>query len=141
MIRLGRYVVGWLLVGAVSSILLMAGYGKATGTAPAEVQESLTKANLKDWMPIIGGGAIATGLLLAIPWTASIGVLLASSYWGGAIVTHMGLGDSLAPPAGLLVATWVGATLRDPRLLYSLTPRGRNAGDRKELKGEAQAAS
>lgn len=114
-----RRIVGWVLVCLVGAILVFAGAGKAFGFAPPDVVEGLEKAGLLDWMQIIGGGAMLTGLLLIVPRTSSLGVLLASSYWGGAIVAHMVQPDTILVPSVFLVMTWVGAALRDPRVLAS----------------------
>lgn len=122
-----RTAIGWLLVLLVGGLMVFAGIGKATGNAPPDVAEGLATVGLTPWMTTIGCGAMATGVLLILPWTSSVGVLLASSYWGGAIVTHMSLGDSIMPPSVLLALSWIGTTLRDPRTLSSFWPRPSDA--------------
>jgi hypothetical protein len=112
-------VAGWALVSLVSAALGFAGAGKLFGFAPPEVVEAMTKVGILERMPLIGAGALITSLLLFIPRTASLGVLLASSYWGGAILFHFVAGGSFAPPAVLLVMTWAGTALRGPWLLGS----------------------
>ncbi len=112
-------VAGWVLVSLVSAMLALAGASKLFGFAPHEMVEALTKAGNGDRIPLIGAGALVTGLLLFIPRTASLGVLLASSYWGGAILFHFVAGGSFLPAAVLLVMTWVGTALRGPWLLGS----------------------
>lgn len=114
-----KKIAGWVLVSLVSAALAFAGVGKAFGFAPQEVVEAMTKAGIADRMPLIGAGALVTSLLLFFPRTASLGVLLASSYWGGAILFHFVAGDSFLPPAVLLVMTWTGTALRGPWLLGS----------------------
>ncbi len=114
-----RKVTGWVLVSLVSAALAFAGAGKLFGFAPPEIVTALTKAGIQDRMQLIGFGALVTSLLLIVPRTASLGVLLASSYWGGAILFHFVAGDSFAPPTVLLVMTWVGTALRGPWLLGS----------------------
>jgi hypothetical protein len=39
------------------------------------------------------------------------------------MVTHLVQGESYALPAGLLLATWVRAYLKEPRVLCSFFPR------------------
>ena len=112
-------VAGWVLVSLVSAALAFAGAGKVFGFAPPEVVEAMTKAGIADHIPLIGTGALVTSLLLFLPRTASLGVLLASSYWGGAILFHLVAGGSFLPPAVLLVMTWAGTALRGPWLLGS----------------------
>ncbi len=114
-----RLIAGWILILAVVAMLGMAGAGKFFGSAPPEVVAAMTKAGIAERMQLIGAGALLTSVLLLIPQTASLGVLLASAYWGGAILMHFVLGDSFTTPAVLLVMTWAGCALRGPWLLGS----------------------
>ena len=116
------YVAGWVLVGLVSFAMAFAGAGKFFGFAPPDITDGLQKVGLGEEIRLIGAGAMLTALLLLVPVTASLGVLLASSYWGGAICTHMAQGDSILVPVVLLVMTWGGVGLRDGRLWWSCQP-------------------
>ena len=58
--------------------------------------------------------------MLIVPWTASLGVLLASAFWGGAICTHMGLHASYMFQSVLLALIWVGAYLQLPEMFGQL---------------------
>ena len=49
-----------------------------------------------------------SAILLLIPRTSSLGILLTSSFWGGAICAHMMQGDSYAFVAVLLVLRFSG---------------------------------
>jgi hypothetical protein len=115
-----RAIAGWLLTGLVALALIGAGQGKLLGTAPPEIFEQLASAGLTEETKLIGVGAILTALALLVPHTLSIGVLLASAYWGGAILVHMGpADDSYLVPAVLLIVTWAGAWLREPAVMAS----------------------
>jgi DoxX-like protein len=59
--------------------------------------------------------------LYVIPRTAVIGAILLSAYLGGAVVTHLRVGDPFVMPILLGVMVWVGLYLREPRL-QELTP-------------------
>ena len=63
---------------------------------------------------MIGTGELATAVLLVVPRTSSLGVLLASSFWGGAICLHMSKGELFVLQSAFLLLTWVGAYLRVP---------------------------
>ena len=108
---------GWVLVGLVGGVMLLAGGAKMFGLMPAEEVEKMGAVG--EQLRLIGAGCFFSGLLLLIPRTSSIGLLLASSYWGGAICTHLIKEDSIAVPAILLVLTWVGTALRDRRAMWS----------------------
>ena len=110
---------GLVLHVLIAALMIFASPGKLTGTAPAEVLENLRKAGLDGQLRLIGAGELITAILLIVPWTASLGVLLASAFWGGAICTHMGLHESYMLQSVLLALTWVGAYLRLPEMFSS----------------------
>ena len=110
---------GLVLHVLIAALMIFASLGKLTGTAPAEVFESLRKAGLDGQLRLIGAGELITAIMLIVPWTASLGVLLASAFWGGAICTHMGLHASYMFQSVLLALIWVGAYLRLPEMFSS----------------------
>jgi hypothetical protein len=116
-------VVGLVLHLLIGGLLIFTGSQKVFGSVPPE---ALAKFGLGEQARLIGAGAILTALLLLIPRTSSLGVLLASAFWGGAICIHMAHGDPYVFQAGTLVLTWAGACLRNPATLGSFwgPPRG-----------------
>jgi hypothetical protein len=119
-----RVVAGWIVLVLVGGLMLMAGAGKVFGFAPEEIVTKLRESGLGEETRLIGLGEMATGLLLILPRTAAPGVLLASSFWGGAIVFHMTRGEPYVFQSILLLMAWVGAWLRHPEVLWSFR-RGR----------------
>ena len=63
---------------------------------------------------VIGASELASAVLLLIPRTSSLGLLLSSAFWGGAICLHMSKGEPFVLQSVLLLLTWVGAYLRVP---------------------------
>jgi len=63
---------------------------------------------------------LACTLLYAAPQTAVLGAILLTGYLGGAVVTHVRVGDPLFSHIlfGVYVGVflWLGLYLRDPRL-------------------------
>jgi DoxX-like family len=110
---------GWVLHILIAALMIFASLGKVTGTPPEEVLEMLRKIGLDEQLRLIGYGELFTAIMLILPWTASLGVLLASAFWGGAICTHMGLHSSYVFQSILLALTWVGAYLRIPEMFSS----------------------
>jgi hypothetical protein len=55
-------------------------------------------------------------VLYVIPQTAVLGAVLLTGYLGGAIATHVRIGEEFVMPAVLGVVVWLGLYLRDPRL-------------------------
>ena len=63
---------------------------------------------------------VASALLFLVPKTRSIGLLLVSSYMGGAIATHLGHGQSILQPSFVLFLLGLGAWRHHPEILRSL---------------------
>jgi hypothetical protein len=65
---------------------------------------------------------IVSAVLFMLPRTRSLGLLVVSSYLGGAVAAHIGHGQSAAlEPAILLGFLWLGAWLLHPAILWSFT--------------------
>jgi len=110
---------GLVLHVLIGALMILSSLFKLTRPPPAEFVETLRKIGLDDQLRLIGAGELITGILLIVPWTASLGVLLASAFWGGTICTHMGLHSSYVFQSVLLLLTWVGAYLRLPEMFSS----------------------
>jgi uncharacterized membrane protein YphA (DoxX/SURF4 family) len=118
MSRLNRRkrVLGFVLNLLIGGIMIVAGTPKFLGLAPPDYVERM---GLTENIRLVGAGEIVTGILLLIPRTLSLGILLTSSFWGGAICVHMMHGQSYLLQSALLVLSWVGAYLRNPAVLGS----------------------
>ena len=106
-----KTVAGWVLHGLVAGIMLLAGSAKVLGLFPADQVEKL---GLSVPIQVIGAGELVSAIFLLIPRTASLGVLLTSGFWGGAICLHLSKGEPFVLQSVFLVLTWVGAYLRVP---------------------------
>jgi hypothetical protein len=102
---------GWVLHVLVAGSMLLAGSLKIFGLFPPE---QVAKLGLGVPIQVIGAGELISALLLLIPHTASLGVLLTSAFWGGAICLHMSKGEPFVLQSVFLVLTWLGAYLRVP---------------------------
>ena len=107
----------------IGGLLIFAGSSKVFGLLPKEAVEGMAKYGLSDKLKLIGTGELITGILLIVPSTSSLGVLLASGFWGGVICFHMVHNESYVAFAILLILTWVGGYLRHPEMLSSFTAR------------------
>jgi hypothetical protein len=116
--RKGGRTAGLVLHLLIGGLMAVAGSAKLLGLMPPE---ELAKHGLGDQIRLIGAGELATAVLLLVPRTSSLGTLLASAFWGGAICLHMSHGEPYALQSALLVLSWVGAYLRDPATLNSFT--------------------
>lgn len=59
---------------------------------------------------------ISCVVIYLIPQTAVLGAILLTGYLGGAICSHLRVGDPTIIPIGLGVAVWLGLYLRETRL-------------------------
>jgi hypothetical protein len=89
--------------------------------APPSVVEALTHLGWSlDLVPVLGILLLVSTALYAIPITSVLGAILLTGYLGGAIATHLRVGDPLFShvlfPTYLGVLLWGGLYLRDPRL-------------------------
>jgi hypothetical protein len=84
-IRNWKTTAGWVLHGLVGGAMLLAGSAKVLGLFPPEQVEKL---GLSLPIQVIGAGELVSAILLLVPRTASLGVLLTSGFWSGAIYIY-----------------------------------------------------
>jgi hypothetical protein len=81
----------------------------------------------------LGVVLLVSTLLYLVPRTSPFGAVLLTGYLGGAIATHVRVGDPLAShvlfPVYVAVMVWGGLWLRDARL-RALAARDRSGGQR-----------
>ena len=106
-----KTITGLVLHALVAGIMILAGSAKVLGLFPPD---EVARLGLGGWITVIGAGELVTAILLLVPRTASLGVLLASSFWGGAICLHMSKGELFVVQSVVLILTWLGAYLRVP---------------------------
>ena len=109
---------GWVLHGLIAGMMILAGSAKVFGLFPPD---EVAKMGLSLPIVVIGAGELASAVLLLIPRTSSLGLLLSSAFWGGAICLHMSKCQSFVLQSVLLFLTWVGAYLRVPGTFASFT--------------------
>ena len=117
--RKGQLWAGRIMSGLGVAFLLMDGVMKLF--KPAVVRETFARLGYPE-SEIIGVGVlllICTALYL-IPRASILGALLLTGYLGGAVATHVRVGDPLFShalfPTYIAALLWVGLYLREPRL-------------------------
>src|SRR6476660_9021671 len=114
---------GWVLHGLVAGVMILAGSAKVFGLFPPE---EVAKLGLSLPIQVIGVGELASAILLLIPRTSSLGLLLTSGFWGGAICLHMSKAEPFVLQSVFLLITWVGGYLRVPGAFGSFTARSQS---------------
>jgi DoxX-like family len=109
--RSWKTVGGWVLHGLVAGVMILAGSAQVFGLFP---QEEVAKLGLSLPIQVIGAGELAAAILLLVPRTSSVGLLLASGFWGGAICLHMSKSEPFVMQSAFLLVAWVGGYLRIP---------------------------
>ncbi|MEM1406894.1 MAG: DoxX family protein [Bacteroidota bacterium] len=124
-----KKIIGWILSGLLSAMLIFSSIGKFSGAAgPMLTHVGFTESEIL----MIAIGELVSAILFLIPKTQSLGTLLLSAYMGGAIVVHMSaavapeeLGgegiQSYLVPSIILVVIWITSYIRNPKTLSSLT--------------------
>ena len=64
-------------------------------------------------MTPIGIVEVLCALLYAIPRTSILGAILLTGYLGGAVATHVRIGELFVPPLMIGIFVWLGLFLRD----------------------------
>src|SRR5262249_41623213 len=103
-------------------LLIFASSMKLFGLIPPDQVEKMAEHGLAGKLILIGTGELITAILLIIPLTMSLGVLLASGFWGGVICFHLTHNEDIFIGSIMLLLTWLGAFLRDKRQLASFLP-------------------
>ncbi|MFO0758931.1 MAG: DoxX family protein [Byssovorax sp.] len=112
----GKMWAGRVLSGLVVVGLVMSGAMKLTHSA--ELLKNLHDKfgyaeSIATPLGIIEIGSV---VLYAIPQTSVLGAILVTGYLGGAVATHVRIGDAWFAPVILGVLAWAGLFLRDERL-------------------------
>lgn len=110
---------GYIVSGLPALFLLADSLGKFV--KPAPVIEGTVKLGYPESV-LTGLGAVllASTVLYLVPRTAVLGAILLTGYLGGAVATHVRVGDPLfthvLSPVYFAIMLWGGLYLRDSRL-------------------------
>ena len=109
-------IIGWVLSGIISAFLIVAsGVPKLIGQVPEDMLKTLGFTSDTIWR--IGIVEVIVALLFIIPQTGFLGAILVTGYLGGAICTHVRIGDlNFIMPIVMGILTWVALGLRQPEI-------------------------
>ncbi len=109
-------IAGWVLSVMVGGMLIMSSTGKFS-PKPDYVQMLEHVGYQAATMPKIGVAELLSALLFLVPQTAFLGAILVTGYMGGAIATHVRVGDPFFVQLAIGVVAWVGFGLRRPEVI------------------------
>lgn len=114
---------GGRVVSALPVLMLLASGGMKLSRSPELVKQFVEVLGYREsTLPGIGVIELVCVLLYAIPRTSVLGAVLLTGYLGGAIATHVRIGDPFASPLLIAVLVWAGLFLRDDRVRALLSP-------------------
>ena len=119
---------GYILSGLPILFLLFDAVGKFV--KPAAVVEGTIALGYNESVIVpLGIVLLASTILYLIPQTAVLGAILLTGYLGGAVATHVRVGNPLAThvlfPVYLGIMLWLGLYFRDARLRELVPLRSR----------------
>lgn len=118
-------IIGWVVTGLITAMLLMSGVTKFLDFPGKD--EAMAKIGVPvDLLPKLGVLEICITLLYVIPRTSFLGAILITGYLGGAIMTHLRIGEPWQIQLMVGVVTWIGLALRRP-ILFKLLVSDRDA--------------
>jgi hypothetical protein len=111
---------GWALTGVVLLLLAASAADKMSGSAHSlEMTRSFGIAPAT--YRLLGIIELASVILFTIPRTGLLGLLLLSSYLGGAIATHLQHQQNILFPMAIEVLLWIAAVIRFPEMSQRFT--------------------
>jgi hypothetical protein len=115
-----RTIAGNILVLLTALGLVLTSTMKFLGAPPVVHRMALAGITGEKLM-IVATLELITALLFLYPRTRSFGLVFLSAFLGGAISTHVQMGEfSRVVPAGMILAlAWLGTCLRHPEALWS----------------------
>lgn len=123
-------ITGWVLTGLVGLFLIGASGVPKFFDFPGK-SEMMDKLGIPlALLPTLAVLEIAVTVIYLIPRTAFLGAILVTGYLGGALWTHLRVGDPWYFPIIIGVLAWIGLALRQP-MIFSLTTNS-TTGSRSE---------
>lgn len=119
-ISAARRLTGNVLTGLTAVALIGSAAAKLVHV-PKVVEQMAASGFAGERLTFIAVLEVFCAVLFLIPSTRAAGLLLVSAFLGGAIATHLQHGQSVAQPGVFLEVLWLGAWLRHPQILWSIS--------------------
>lgn len=108
-----------IVLTVLPGLMLLASAAMKLSGAP-EIVEGFTKFGFDPGViRPIGVVELLATLLFLVPRTSFVGAILITGYMGGAICTHLRVGEPIIIPIALGVVVWIGYGLRRPGVIKS----------------------
>ncbi len=117
-----KKIIGWVLSG-LSGLMLLASAIDKIGSSEHALQTAFSFGLSAKSYVILGIIEAVSVVLFLFPRTGILGLLLLSSYLGGAIATHLQHGQDILFPAIFEATVWIAAVIRFPELTQRILNR------------------
>ena len=108
---------GWAVTCLVVLPFLMSAFFKLVPTAYPEMPAQMEKMGLAlSLLPLLASLELMCVIVYLIPKTSVLGAVLFTGYLGGAMLTHLRVGEPIFIHLILGGFIWLGIYLREPRL-------------------------
>jgi len=107
-------ITGWILTGLIGLFLIVGSGVPKFIDFPGKTEMFDKLGITADLSPVLGVIEIGVAILFLIPRTSFIGAILVTGYLGGAVWTHLRVGDPWFFPIIIGVVMWVALGLRQP---------------------------
>lgn len=105
------------VLSAIPTLIFVAGGAFALTKSPQVLAGMKQFGYLESAIVPVAILEIASAVIYAIPRTAMLGAILMTAYLGGAVATHVRIGDPGWPMAVVMgIFVWLGLYLRDERV-------------------------
>src|SRR5215470_19776248 len=130
-----RRIAGNILIFLPGLAVTMSSIVKFAGV-PAVVHNMAADGFANGKLTLVASLEILSAALFLFPRTRSFGVLVLSSFLGGAICTHVQMGEyaKAIGPSILLTLAWIGTWLRHPQALWN--PNRGHAAEKQLISGD-----
>src|SRR4029077_9322946 len=111
-----KRIIGWAPTVLVRLFLIGASGGPKFFDVPCK-NDMMTKLQIPlNLLTTLGVIEVSVAVLYLIPRTAFLGAILTTGYLGGALWTHLRVGDTWFFPIIIGVLMWLGLALRHPAI-------------------------
>ena len=115
-----KRIIGWVLTVLVGLFLIGASGVPKFFDFPGKA-DMMAKLQIPlDLLTTLGVIEVSLAVLYLIPRTAFLGAILTTGYLGGAVWTHLRVGDTWFFPTIIGVLMWLGLALRRPAIFRLL---------------------
>ena len=105
------------VLSALPVLLLLLSASMKLSLPPAAVETFVSKLGYPaSMLPSVAVLELLCTIVYVVPRTAVLGAVLLTGYLGGAVATHVRVGDAFVVPLLLGVLVWAGLYLRDERI-------------------------